>query len=215
MFINTSSLVFTLWSLSNLVNVNGLAVNSPLPDSDYTSLSATELATLDALVATIQPGPTLNFSDPVYAPLVAAIENQNYRAPHLRVSDLTGLDTELKSSAAGPLNFWPIICETSGASPSVSDHERLHAYCNSVWGSGSWCDQRNDAASRCTNLATFESAQFGTCGDVNGKKSIGCRELLRPWKEMIDTCKRDGRTGGRRAFRPASGRKPHNRLIMH
>ncbi|RPA80063.1 hypothetical protein BJ508DRAFT_307787 [Ascobolus immersus RN42] len=209
-----------------------ILASSYLVSSEFiTTLSKSEVSSLDGLVATLKPGPHLNFSNPEYAPLVNAILYNNYSAPQVRKAyanaqatlfDISLFDQQLDLMSGVPVNdakYQSPKCETSSGSADLGQAMVLYFIAWNVWHKGwDWCDQKNawPGGSHCTNLMSWETAQFDVCG-AYGSGEVRCDYAIEGIKRVINACRRDSdkRVGGQIGFWTSPPNdKPHKRMIV-
>ncbi|RPA81312.1 hypothetical protein BJ508DRAFT_414763 [Ascobolus immersus RN42] len=188
------------------------------PKANLGPLTTAEIAHFDAFIETIQPGPYLNFSDPIYASFVDAVLHRSYLAPHLR-NPTQIEESQLSASADESKTYGRIDCATSAASPTREEYFDLLNLIKFIWRDDFYyCPQRNGHGSKCTNYAEWRGASLGICGDKSSGDDIECTKMIRAAEHIFKACASGNHVGGQQGlwtFGGGPGSKPHNRVILH
>jgi hypothetical protein len=110
--------------------------------------------------------------------------------------DLTGLF--LSPNSTGPVTAWGTLkCETSNASPLVSDSEVVIEKLKKRKGQ---CTQSNPGGSKCQLYEWHKSAEAAVCGYWSWY--VWCKDLGWALEQVVKGCESNGRAGGQWVFGP-------------
>ncbi|PUU79062.1 hypothetical protein B9Z19DRAFT_1064536 [Tuber borchii] len=94
----------------------------------------------------------------------------------------------------GPVSDNPnghVYCETSDASPSISNSRRLANWFYNFM--GWYCCNWNVNGGGCSHMMTIEDASTAMCGNQG---CIRCGDVMANLHRIVEFCQRDGKVGG-------------------